>query len=210
MHEKLHHELWTTQELKAAYRPIAKSVEMHSQFCFFIDGLDEFQGEEGDLISMLEILADFPPSSSSRPHQTFEKMMKDRDHRAINIAKFPQVDMANHVQTELGKSKKFRSLAEREPDCAQIVADISDWASGVWLWVSLVTSEIRKELEKGESIETLRSIVEIFPCDLDRFFRRLISKVHNRHKEKMGRVFLVAIEELRPLPLYASTLLEQE
>jgi hypothetical protein len=213
MHDRVHHELWTTQELKAAYRMIAKSVEMHSKFCFFIDGLDEYEGEEEDLISMLEILADFPHvkiCASSRPHQTFGKMMKGRDNRAFDIADFTQRDMANHVQTELGRSQKFQLLAEREPDCAQIVADISDWASGVWLWVYLVTSEIRKEVEKGEGIETLRSIVNNFPSDLDKFFRRIISKVHDRHKEQMAQIFLVAIEELQPLPLYAFALLEQE
>lgn len=207
-----HHEVWTADELQAAFEKIANSTKLQSRFCFFIDGLDEYEGDQEDVTKMLNILAAFKhikTCASSRPHRHYEKFLK-RDTRTFDIADFTQSDVENHARNELGKSKKFGLLTRSQPECAKIITDISAWASGVWLWVSLVTSEIRKEAEKGEDLDTLRRIVDEFPSDLDKFFKRMLEKIHPRHKEQMAQIFLITVEELQPLPLFSFALLEKE
>lgn len=206
------HEGWNMEELQAAFQKIANSTKLESRFCFFIDGLDEYEGDQEDVTKMLNILAAFKHikiCASSRPHRHYEKFLK-RESRTFDIASFTQNDMENHARNELGRSEKFQTLARSRPECSKIITDISAWASGVWLWVSLVTSEIRKEADKGEDFDTLRRIVDEFPSDLDRYFKRMLEKIHPRHKEQMAQIFLITVEELQPLPLFSFALLEKE
>lgn len=210
--ERPHDEAWTMEELRTAFQKIAGSTKLDSRLCFFIDGLDEYEGAEEDVTDMLKVLAAFEHikiCASSRPNRHYEEFMKRRD-RTFDIADFTQEDMARHARTILGDCEKFQLLAKTEPDCAKIITDISAWAQGVWLWVRLITSEIRKEANKGETVRTLRKIVNEFPSDLDKLFRRMIEKIQVRYREEMAQIFLIAIEELQPLPIYSFALLEQE
>jgi hypothetical protein len=118
--------------------------------------------------------------------------------------------MRNHVQVELSKSDKFKSLAKREPESADIIANISQHASGVWLWVTFVTRNILLEVNKNEGVTTPRRIVDEFPADLEECFKLIIDGVKERHQEEMAQIFLVTVHELQPLPLYAFPLLKEE
>ncbi|PSN61523.1 hypothetical protein BS50DRAFT_504460 [Corynespora cassiicola Philippines] len=210
--DRFYHEKWNMEELKVALKGVLTSTQLETNYCFFIDGLDEYDGDEDDIIQLLGILAaseHIKLCLSSRPGRIYEKELS-KPHRNFDIAKFTKEDMKNHAHTELAKSERFRELAKIDPSCGNIISDISEWSNGVWLWVYLVTREIRREVDRGERIDTLRKIVDEFPSDLEKFFDRMIRKIKPRYKEQMAQIFLIAIEELQPLPLYAFALLEQE
>lgn len=84
-----------------------------------------------------------------------------------------------------------------------------NWANRMAMGVS-VTSKIRKGVEKGEGLEPLRSVINSFPSNLERFTQRIISKGHNKQNEQIVQDFRAAIDEVRLLRLYAFALLEQE
>jgi hypothetical protein len=119
-------------------------------------------------------------------------------------------DRQKYVETRLKPNAKFQHLASQGPEYQNILSDISEYADGVWLWVFLVTRDILLEVDKDEGISTLQKIVNEFPSDLDEYFKCIIERINDRHKEEMAQIFLITIHELQPLPLYAFALLEQE
>jgi hypothetical protein len=118
--------------------------------------------------------------------------------------------MRRYIETHLQASTNWRSLVASDPACQDIINEISARAGGVWPWVSLVTNDIAKEAEKNEEVATLRKIVDEFPDDLHDYFERIIKRIPKLHREEMAQTFLVAVEELHPLPLYTFALLEEE
>lgn len=65
---------WTSTELLAAIRRTVQQQSVPARFCFFIDGLDEFEGSPVDLIQSLESLqqsAFVKLCVSSRPRTAF-------------------------------------------------------------------------------------------------------------------------------------------
>ena len=44
--ERPEHEIWETDELKAVFERIAAQTDLEVRFCFFVDGLDEYNGAE--------------------------------------------------------------------------------------------------------------------------------------------------------------------
>ncbi|KAE9367299.1 hypothetical protein N431DRAFT_444453 [Stipitochalara longipes BDJ] len=53
----LPNEPWNTDELKEAYEKLRQHTSTTSVFCFFIDGLDEYSGEESEIIDTLKTLS---------------------------------------------------------------------------------------------------------------------------------------------------------
>jgi hypothetical protein len=86
----LDHETWEMEDMIAMFNHIAAQTRYHAKFCFYIDGLDEYNGDETDVEPMLQTLSSSPHikiCASSRPGQLYEKTLC-RDSRAFDIAKF--------------------------------------------------------------------------------------------------------------------------
>ncbi|KAI2631192.1 hypothetical protein GGS21DRAFT_168574 [Xylaria nigripes] len=210
--DRLHHEVWEMEELIDMFKRIVQLTSLDTKFCFFIDGLDEYDGEEKDIIRLLDELSvsvHIKICASSRPGRQYESILPKGD-RLFDIAHFTKGDMKQYINTHLQACANWRSLAAANPPCQDIINELSARAGGVWLWVSLVTDDIIKEAEKNEEVATLRKIVDEFPDDLHEYFERMIKKIPKLHREEMAQTFLVAVEELQPLPLYAFALLEEE
>ena len=210
--DRLHHEVWEIEDLANMSKEIAQQTELHAKFCFFIDGLDEYNGDESDITQLLQSLSiseHVKICASSRPGRRFESFLHGAG-RTLDIARFTKGDMRRYINMHLQESDKWQRLVESDPHaCHDIIQKISSRARGVWLWVSLVTDDIAKEAEKNEEVATLRKIVDEFPDGLYEYFERIIKRIPKRHREEMAQTLLVTVEELQPLPLYAFSLLEK-
>jgi hypothetical protein len=187
------HETWDINQLVSAFERIARQTELQVSYCFFIDGLDEYNGDESDVAPMLRELSaskHIKICASSRPGRIYESELRDRQC-AFDIAGYTQNGMKDYVYAPLTKSKKFQELAAVEPQCKAVIHDISAFADGVWLWVYLVTRDIVYEVERNEPIGTLLKIVNDFPSDLEKYFERIIDRIYPRHKEEMAQTFLI-------------------
>ncbi|KAI1750161.1 hypothetical protein F4782DRAFT_255602 [Xylaria castorea] len=210
--DRLHHEVWEMEDLNDIFKRIARQTSLDTKFCFFIDGLDEYDGDEKDIIRLLQeisISEHIKICASSRPGRQYESFLPTGD-RKFDIARYTKEDMKRYIDKALQVSTNWRQLAASDTTCQNIVNEISARAGGVWLWVSLVTTDIIKEADKNEKVATLRKIVDEFPDDLQEYFERIIKRIPKLHREEMAQTFLVTMEELQPLPLYAFTLLEEE
>ncbi|KAF2849617.1 hypothetical protein T440DRAFT_499542 [Plenodomus tracheiphilus IPT5] len=210
--EHLDHEDWSIEELKAAFKRIAAQTDLEVRYCFFIDGLDEYNGPEEEIIEVLKFLSlsnSIKICASTRPRSVFETFFS-KSSRRFDIANFTKNDMTSHVRRELHGNEKFQILEKENPQCKEILGLIADLAQGVWLWVFLVTRDIRIAVNRDEGVDMLRKIVHQFPADLERYFKRIIESVRPQYLEEMSQIFLITVDELQPLPLYAFALLEEE
>jgi hypothetical protein len=217
--DRPHYETWDRNTLEKTFKQIAEQTKLDAKFCFFIDGLDEYNGDMSDIIAIFRTLSaasHIKICASSRPDRIYERFLRRKDW-SFDIARFTRNDMEAYVHSQLYSSEKFRRLAYSEPPVstmhsvyAGLIADISDWAQGVWLWVFLVTRDIIREAEQDEDIATFRKIVDNFPSDLQKYFEQIVEGIRDVHKPEMAETFLVAVDELQPLPLYAFSLLEKE
>ncbi|KAF7444225.1 hypothetical protein A1F94_005066 [Pyrenophora tritici-repentis] len=206
------HEKWEVHELKATFKRIAGQTELDIKYCFFIDGLDEYSGDEEEVVEMLTFLSAsnaIKICASTRPRSIFERYFCDTT-LAFDIAKFTKADMMQHVHLQLQENENFRRLESTEPDCWKITSLIADLARGVWLWVFLVTRNLKRAVNRYEGVDMLRKIVLQFPTDLEEFFKRMVNSIQPQYLEEMAQIFLIAVDQHHPLSLYAYSLLELE
>ena len=71
---RLPKEPWTRRQLFETLEKISKQTVLPAKFCFFVDGLDEYDGDDEDTIALLQELTSSPSVKiciSSRPWNAF-------------------------------------------------------------------------------------------------------------------------------------------
>lgn len=151
-----HQATFRFEEIKTAFnRLMSEKVTSSHRICLFIDGLDEFEGDEVDHWSIARDLQSWKNSGSiklcvsSRPHVDFLHsfaadmniqiqihQLTQRDIRKFSIAMFemdPNFDRVKHA---------YRYLVD----------EIERLSEGVFLWVRLVVRSLLKGIESPLSI----------------------------------------------------------
>lgn len=210
--DRLHHEAWDFEELKTALTSVTTQTTLPIRFCFFIDGLDEYNGEEEDISKLLLSLAHSPHikiCASSRPRSVFDDTLWSPKFY-LQVQDLTKEDMRRSVRKTLMDNPNFRALSGSEPTAQHLMDYIADHARGVWLWVFLVSRDLIYAVNRKEGLHMLQTIVDSFPQDLEEYFTRIINNIRPVLRDEMARIFLITLGEVQPLPLFAFSLLERE
>lgn len=133
------------------------------KFCFFIDGLDEFDGDHSELVAFVHrLLARGPHIKacvSSRPWAVFEDTFKGCP--GLSLQDLTHADIEHFVSAKLNAHPGFLEIQQREPKYApRLISEIAGKASGVFLWVDLVLRSLLEGLTHGDSISVLQRRVD--------------------------------------------------
>ena len=171
----------------------------NANMCFFLDGLDEFDGERSDLLSWITTTQSRPNVKfciSSRPEEPFRSYFAQmpqlrlqdltRDDRQTFIHDRLEVSLlaisSNHVCNEMGCQEG------PECDCPFLLMDsILEKSSGVFLWVRIVVRDILDSINMGDTVKEVQQQLHETPPEIEDLYahilRRLSAKslVHTRH-----------------------------
>lgn len=206
------YEEWEFSELKTMLRKLMNKTGLSMKFCFFIDGLDEYDGDVQDVIDILKLFSKskhIKICASSRPWPALETAFQD-SRKELIVQDFTRDDMKIFVQDHVTDNPTFQRLKKTEPRYQSLVDEIATRARGVWLWVVLVTKDLKTALAGNEDYDTLKEILNGLPPDLSAYFKRIVGHIRPVFRKDMARAFLIAITAASPIPLYAMTFLDKE
>lgn len=163
------------------------------RFCFFIDGLDEFEGDSTDHWELAQYLDQWASSVdvkicvSSRPHTEFLEAFDSR--LRINLHDLTKADMQHYVQSVLGQEP---NVDLTEEDFNSIASDIVDRSDGVFLWVRLVLRSLLEGLRYRCSYPVLREKLEKLPQGMEPLIKSILSSIHPDDRKKSDRLLFMA------------------
>jgi len=196
---------WEIESLKMLIEQAVMGLGEYPVVCF-IDALDECEEQQiRDMIQFFEHISELAVSNGIRfricfssrhyPHITLDKGLGLVLERQEGHAQ----DIANYLETELkiGKSK----IAQ------QIRTELRDKASGVFMWVILVTGILNKEHDRGQ-MHALQKKLKDIPNDLHKLFRDILARdSYNRDRLMLCiQWVLFAKQPLSPEQLYLAIL----
>ncbi|KAI3394581.1 hypothetical protein diail_2572, partial [Diaporthe ilicicola] len=162
-----------------------------NKICIFIDGLDEFQGERGDLIEFLKAAMCAHPIKlciSSRPWQDFEDAFQDKP--SLQLQDLTHGDIKAYVQSHLHPDPAFALLRTLEPPFADNLVDsIVTKADGVFLWVHLVVASLKKGIKAGDRVPDLQRRLDQLPQDLEPLFERMLNDLDPEYLDHAMQYF---------------------
>ncbi|KAL2264570.1 hypothetical protein VTJ83DRAFT_7080 [Remersonia thermophila] len=198
---------WRIPELLSALeRPASHDIASH-KVCLFIDGLDEYHGGHDDHLRVVRMLkrlslgGNFKICVSSRPWNVFEDELGQDPTRKLYMHELTRQDIKRYVTSTLEASRHWRTGTDIDAPYRRVMANITDRAEGVFLWVVLVVRSVLEGLSNRDPIEMLEQRVRDIPTDLDVFFQRIIESVDPRYRKHMAVYFLVLLDSPGTLTL---------
>jgi len=206
---------WSGNQLRQALRSVARLQDLAVKFCFFIDGLDEYDGDHLDLCNNLSTLKEsghIKLCLSSRPWNVFEDSFGKPAEQKLYVHELTRQDIYNYAERRLRDHPQLQFLSGSDHFVLSLVDDIANRAQGVFLWVFLVIRQLREGLTNGDSFSDLRARLEAMPTDLDRFFKQILESVDPFYHMKMAETLRIALDSpiMLHTVLYAFQDLEYE
>ncbi|KAH8895468.1 hypothetical protein GQ53DRAFT_614022, partial [Thozetella sp. PMI_491] len=203
-------DVWDIDELKETLKRLGEETGLGVKFCFFVDGLDEYGGAEEDIVEVIRYLAlseHVKICTSSRPWPAFSSEWKLSKY-TIKLQDHTKEDMDKYVRERLEENKRFRELASQDNRCYQIIQEISNRASGVWVWVYLVVRDVLRDIRDEEEFEQLMERLNSYPAELDDYFEDIMKRRDPTHRAVSSQIFLLVVTAVRPLPILTFATLE--
>ena len=210
---------WTLSELQETFRLVGDMSRISSRptikYCFFIDGLDEYEGQSHEIAQAIKELSDTPNFKfcvSSRPWNTFEAAFGQDDTALLRVHEHNREDIRRYVHGILGQHRSFKRLVLENQEYQRVLHKIVSKAKGVFLWVFLVVRNMKESLPNEDTVKMMERIVDDFPSELEDYFGRMLDLIVPRYHEASSRIFLSVMESsnLLPLTLVAHILPEEE
>lgn len=195
---------WSRAELNVTMRAIAEDKTLGTRFCFFIDGLDEYDGGHSEIIDIISCLASSPRIKicvSSRPWNVFRSAYEVPGARKIMLQDLTKNDIEGYITSTLMGNERFRQLNGPDESCKPLMLAIMKQARGVFLWVFLVVRSLLRGLTDNNDVPTLMRRLDHFPKDLDGFFEHMLESIDPVYQEHTARIFLAALRSEFRLPV---------
>ncbi|KAK6829771.1 hypothetical protein PG987_010355 [Apiospora arundinis] len=133
---------------------------------------------------------------------------REHDTRLTMLQKQSQLHQLNQERqfSELRRllfslNDQVSSLRSIDPCSGSKDSEVEVERLGVFLWVFLVTSLLRKGLTNDDSFDDLSRRLASFPSDLEAFFDHMIRSVEPFYHEKMAGTLMIAKTAAEPLDI---------
>lgn len=184
-------EPWTTTECLKSLRRLSQPCFKSYCIFFLIDGLDEFNGDQKALLSLLQSLSQSPHIKiccASRPWVEFQ----DAFHQSpsLLLQHLTRPDIEKFVKTKFEKHPAMIELQTYSPKTPDVLfSEICDKSDGVFLWVVLVVESLLNGISSGDRVSDLHERLEELPEDLDALFEKIIGSMTERYKSHASQLF---------------------
>jgi hypothetical protein len=180
---------WTWSELASAFQSLLSDKSRY--FIFFIDGLDEFDGNCTELSTfVLEHSAkrNVKICVASRPWLVFEDAFQQRP--SLRLEDLTAPDMVLFVGEKLRANNMFIGLEVLQPlEAKHLIIEVTEKASGVFLWVRLVVSSLLEGLRDGDTITDLEERMHQLPSDLEDLFSKILNRLDILYFKQASKLF---------------------
>ncbi|RMJ11812.1 hypothetical protein CDV36_008534 [Fusarium kuroshium] len=167
--------------------------------CIFIDGLDEFEGDIRESISLIKELghsSHIKVLVSSRPIPACVAAYEDLPK--LHLQDLTRTDIRAYVEDVIGNHPYIKRLLRRSPEGAKgVMEDLINKSSGVFLWVVLACRSLLSGFEDCDRLPELRKRVEELPPELEDLFDLMLAKINQRYKSQGAYLLRVCYESQR-------------
>ena len=203
---------WNLPELAQVMTNLIRQTSMPVKFCFFIDGLDEYEGDHHEIIRVLNAInssSNIKICLSSRPWNVFEDAFGQDRTRKLYMQDLTRGDIEIYVRSKLENHRAFRLRISDQADYEKLIVRTVDKSNGVFLWVFLVVRSLLEGLTNEDSIRTLEARLDGLPADLEDYFGHILEKVDTVYRRDMARTFQEALHATEPLTLIMHSYLDE-
>ena len=187
---------WKHEEILQAFSRLKEQQIDSNRFCFFIDGLDEYDGDHIDIINRMNdlTLSDAVKICfSSRPWNVFESAFGDNGGLKIKLQELNRGDITRFVEERLNEGRQFLTLKTHDGAYKSLVNEIVDKSDGVFLWVYLVVRSLRRGMTNRDTPIELQERLRELPTELEAVFQHIFDATEKLYHQQAARLYLTCL-----------------
>lgn len=188
---------WTERALLSEVDDYLKRKPASLSLCFFIDGLDEFVGEQDTLLQGIKLLEDTPRVKvcvSSRPEQVFEQAFRDAPQ--LRLQDFNHRDITKTANDKLYPALK-EYLPREEKEVKILIASVVDRAEGVFLWFQIVIKDLIKGARNHDTMQMLHARLLRMPVTIENLYDHMLASQDSLYQQEAAAIFWLDYKTLQ-------------
>jgi len=204
---------WTREELFEAFSTLTKQTILPIRLCFFIDGLDEYEGDPVDIVEILKgfaVSVDIKICVSSRPWTELEQALAGDSDRKLMLQDFTRNDIRRYIHDLLEENLKFQPVKDDAASFGDLATEIVDKAQGVFLWVFLVVKSLLRGLRYGDTLSDLQRRLDDIPPDLESYFMNMLGTIEDVYHRQTAEILQMCLAADGALPLMVFSFLDEQ
>jgi hypothetical protein len=181
---------WSLSKLANAFKLVRKHSS--TKLCLFVDGLDEYDGDSSDMVTLFKEVATLPNTKiclSSRPWIAFEDAFGNSP--SLRLQDLTYEDIKLFVEGSLTSHPKWAKLIRENLKGAEnLVVEIVSKANGVFLWVKLIVVSLLNGMTNHDDVSDLQNRLRALPTELERLYSHLLSHIEPPfYLEQASKIF---------------------
>ena len=196
---------WTDRRLVSIFENMLSAIVSRGIFlCCFLDGLDEYDGDKDLLKGFVHALSsreNVKVCVSSRPEEAYRRAFRAAPQ--LRVQDLTQNDIHIYILDRLEKplletSKNHECTASpcHTAHCPhQLMDNLQERASGVFLWVRLVVRNLLLCLEAGETMQGLQQQLEETPVEIEDLYAHMLEKLPRKFHAQGAHYFSMMLAD---------------
>ena len=170
---------WAISELKKALNTALERRVETQPLCIFVDGLDEYTGEDGQngLLDILQTIGQYSKVKicvSSRPEPRLRDRLDQRPNLKLHDLTWP--DMKTYISEELAEFVGKGSISHEVSGV--LTEELLNKAEGVFLWLRLALRSVKDGIRNKDQEELLMSRLRDLPPKLEDLYEAMWKKIN--------------------------------
>ena len=191
---------FSTGELEEAFlRLINATCDLSGhRVCFFIDGLDEFEGDHWKLAKILKEWVSSPGVKicvSSRPYSDFENSFATGPESCLRLQAHTYQDMLQAAKSEFENDERISRFLPGDHDYMLLIKSAVGKSNGVFLWLRLAISHLLQGIGNQYSISQLAEIIQSMPEEVSDMFQNMLDKLLARPDRVRVAITLLCLSD---------------
>lgn len=190
-------------ELKRAFENLVRIFSSSSscRICLFIDGIDEFEGDHVRLSDFFASVAASPNIKlvvSSRPIPACIDVFAD--FPSLRLQDLTYVDIKFYTNDIVKSHKRWREILREEDACErQLIGEIVEKSSGVFLWVILAVASLLDGRRNYDRVTDLRRRLEDLPADVEKLYNHMLNRLEPRYQSQASQLLQIVYQHVDPM-----------
>ena len=185
---------WTERRLIDTLQRILRDKQSTCCFCFFIDGLDEFSGDQTELIDLIKDLPKSPDIKicvSSRPLRSFQKAFKFSPK--LQLQDLTESDIRTYISDKLPATLNSLTKVNSPFWTPSITDRIIEKARGVFLWVNLAVKDQIAGIDNEDTLSQLEERLERLPPEIEDVYAYMLNRIDKIHRQEAAVYLQIAL-----------------
>ena len=168
---------WTKNRLEDALLRFLDNKASSAILYFFIDGLDEFEGDEECLLDLLRLISRTSNTHvcvSSRPEQIFRKGFVNSPKLQLQDLNYPDIKKATTERLLPTLKDRFPSFQQ---DISRLIDAVIDKSQGIFLWAELMSRDLKKGVSNADTMQELHQRLDQTPDTIQGLYNHMLQRL---------------------------------